>query len=97
MDATLSSLPNDLEALRAIVVTRESALALRNAQLLEQQSTIAQLQHLNEALTYRLDLALRRIYGRSSEKIDPGQLLLFGQMMRQAAEAMEKLNPAGIG
>lgn len=91
MDATLSTLPNDLEALRAMVLKRESALALRNAQLLEQQSTIAQLQHLNEALTYRLDLALRRIYGRSSEKIDPGQLLLFGQTMRQAAEAMEKL------
>src|SRR5690606_32382298 len=33
--------------------------------------------------------ALRRIYGRSSEKIDPAQLLLFGQTMQRAAQAVE--------
>jgi transposase len=104
MDATLtSSLPDDVEMLRQLLRTRESQLQQRDgqlqqrtlelqqreAQLHEQQSTIAQLQRENEGLVHRLSLALRKIYGRSSERIDPEQLLLFGQAMRQAAQAME--------
>jgi len=98
MDATLQTLPNDPDTLQAMVLERdtllrqrESTLVLRDAQLTEQQATIAQLQRENDGLCHRLDLALRRIYGRSSEKIDPQQLLLFGQTIREAAEAMEAL------
>ena len=75
MDAILDTLPNDVQVLKAL--------------LAEQRQTIAQLQRENEGLTHRLDLALRRIYGRSSERIDPAQLLLFGNTMQQAAQAME--------
>lgn len=75
MDATDLKLPDNVESLRAIV--------------LEQQATIAQLQRENTGLSHRLDLALRRIYGRSSEKIDPQQLMLFGQAMQTAAQTME--------
>lgn len=75
----------------SLLAQRDEALALRDAQLTEQQATIAQLQRENEGLCHRLDLALRRLYGRSSEKIDPQQLLLFGRTMREAAEAIEAL------
>ncbi|MAX23090.1 MAG: transposase [Phycisphaeraceae bacterium] len=70
---------------------QQTSLALREAQLTEQLSTIQQLQREKEGLSHRLDWALSRIYGRSSERIDPRQLLLFGQLMQEAAAAMEKL------
>jgi len=102
MDATLTcSLPDDVEMLRQLLRTRESQLQQRtlelqqrDAQLHEQQTTIAQLERENEGLTHRLSLALRKIYGRSSERIDPAQLLLFAQAMQQAAQAMEAVAEA---
>ena len=94
MDANILELPDDVHSLRAMLLDRESALAQRDAQLTEQQQTIARLQRENQGLTHRLDLALRRIYGRSSERIDPAQLLLFGQTMRRAAQAVESLAQA---
>lgn len=108
MDATTLQLPDDVESLQAMVcereaslarhtsalAQRESTLAQREAQLAEQRATIEQLQRLNEGLTHRLDLALRRLYGRSSERIDPAQLLLFGKSMQQAAQTMEALAEA---
>jgi transposase len=89
MDANGLKLPDDIQTLHALVREHESVLARREAQLNEQQATIDQLQRVNAGLSHRLDLALRRLYGRSSEKIDPGQLLLFGQAMQQAAEALQ--------
>ena len=89
MDATLSILPNDVATLKSVVAQQRLTLAQREALVLEQQQTIGQLQRENQGLSHRLDLALRRIYGRSAEKIDPGQLLLFGQAMEQVALAME--------
>ena len=80
-------LPDNVEALQSLVMAREALVA-------ELQLTLSQLQRENAGLSYRLDLALRRIYGRSSEKINPGQLLLFGQTMAAAAQAMEALAQA---
>jgi len=82
MDATpsatsLADLPDDVQALKRM--------------LAEQLATITQLQQANAGLSHRLDLALRRLYGRSSEKIDPTQLLLFGQMMQERARPIEAL------
>lgn len=56
----------------------------------EQHATIHELQRKNEGLSHRLDLLLRRVYGQSSERIDPLQLLLFGQQMAEAAEKAEQ-------
>jgi transposase len=39
-----------------------------------------------ERLEYRLQEVLRRLYGRSSEKIDPKQLTLFAEMLEQLQE-----------
>ena len=64
-DAQHDALPDDVAALKALIH--------------EQQSTIAQLKRANDGLTHRMELLLRRLYGRSSERIDASQLLLFGQ------------------
>lgn len=69
--AELAQLRQEVELLRA-----------QREQLLEQQKqstrTIEQLQH-------QLQHLLRRIYGQSSEKIDPKQMLLFEELLEQLA------------
>jgi transposase len=40
-------------------------------------------------LQHHMDLLLRRLYGRSSEKIDPLQLLLFGAAAQEAVATLE--------
>ena len=70
-------LPMDVAACHAMI-----------RQLLEHQ------QHrdrLIERLQYKLQDLLRRLYGRSSEKIDPNQLVLF----RELLEALTAETPAG--
>jgi transposase len=49
-------------------------------QLLDSQR---KLEHTVERLEYRLQEVLRRLYGRSSEKIDPKQLTLFTELLEQ--------------
>lgn len=87
MDATSVSLPDDLDTLR-LLVRRQAA------QLTEQQATIAQLEHQNASLSHKVHLLLGKRYGRSSEKIDASQLLLFGQQTAQAASQTEGEVPA---
>lgn len=71
LTAELAQLRQEVELLRA-----------QRQQLLEQQKqstrTIEQLQH-------QLQCLLRRIYGQSSEKIDPQQMLLFEELLEQLA------------
>lgn len=43
----------------------------------------------NELLRQKIDLLIRKVFGASSEKIDPGQLLLF--------DAQEPKKPVGDG
>ncbi len=71
-----ATLPKDLTACHALI-----------RQLLEQldNSTrkLTQMEH-------QLQQLLRRLYGRSSEKIDPKQMVLFAEMLKQ----LEAQNPA---
>ena len=39
--------------------------------------------HTIESLEYRLNLLLRKLYGRSSDKIDPKQMALFADLLKQ--------------
>jgi transposase len=59
----LDTLPDDLATLRQLVLQLLEALQGERAQ--------------REKLQHHMDQLLRRLYGRSSEKIDPLQLLLF--------------------
>jgi transposase len=75
MDATLDkdvapvSLPVDLASCHAMI-----------AQLLDQNHD---LQRNNSQLEHQLQELLRRMYGRSSEKLDPAQLTLFAEALRE--------------
>ena len=76
----LSTLPNDPATLRQLVLQLLEALRGRDTEL-------SKLQH-------HMDLLLRRLYGRSSEKIDPLQLLLFDAAVQAAAATAEPPVPA---
>ena len=56
-------LPRDPDLLIALVAQLMEELRKRDQQVLE--------------LEHRMDLLLKRLYGRSSEKLDPAQLALF--------------------
>ena len=67
------SLPDDLTLLKQLVI-----------QLLQE---LRAGRHEKQALEHRLDLLLRRLYGRSSEKIDPRQGILFDTSAEETAAA----------
>ena len=69
----LSELPDDPQTLRTLVLQLLQSLRGKDTEL-------SQLQH-------RMDLLLRRLYGRSSEKVDPLQQLLF-ELASEAAQAV---------
>jgi transposase len=73
------SLPDDPALLKQLVI-----------QLLQELRTRS---HEKEALEHRLDLVLRRLYGRSSEKFDPRQGTLFDAQAEEAAEAPKDAAP----
>ncbi len=74
----LSELPEDLRTLRQLVLQLLQALRGKDAE-------VSTLQH-------RLDLLLRRLYGRSSEQVDPLRQLLF----ETAAEAVLAMPTAAV-
>jgi transposase len=65
------SLPDDPTLLKQLVIQLLEALRAKT--------------HEKEALEHRLDLVLRRLYGRSSEKFDPRQGTLFDAHVEEAA------------
>ncbi len=67
-------LPNDVEALKRIIVEQQQAMECLKA---EQQAVI------DEAVRAAVAAILRRYYGPRSERFDPRQLLLFGQAVDQ--------------
>jgi transposase len=62
---TDTPLPDDSEAAHRLI--REMLATLREPT------------HLNANLQHQLEQLLRKLYGRKSERLDPGQLLLFAR------------------
>lgn len=79
------------EALLAQLLRENELLRAEKQQLLEQQReqtrTIEQLQHQLQGL-------LRRLFGRSAEKIDPKQMMLFETLLNQLAPVTPAAEPA---
>ena len=80
MSDVMPDLPDDPALLKQMI-------AELLASLHQQQGRIAELQQ-------RLDVLLRRLYGQRSERIDPGQLLLFGTAEQAPAAPLATTKPA---
>lgn len=80
MDKNLSltidpaALPEDVSVLRTLIVQLIEELRKRDGRI--------------DDLQQRMDLLLRRLYGRTSEKLDPAQLLLF--LLQEDGESSEQ-------
>ncbi len=100
MDAR-DRLPDDIGTLKAIIAEhgstlaeREREAAIHQAIIAEQRETIDQQHRRIEQYDHRLGELLRKLYGRRSEKIDPAQLLLFGQAIDAPADAPAEASSA---
>ena len=94
MSALADPLPDDLDALRVLV---RGALAERDAALAERDRMVDQINRLRHILRQ----LQRARFGRSSEKLDPDQLLLALEDIEQAVARLEaeeeKHDPAPKG
>jgi transposase len=82
----IDELPDDIAALKRLIVEREAAYAAElTAQMesLRQQLEAEQKAAIDEAVKAAVAAILRRYYGPRSESFDPRQLLLFGQQVEQ--------------
>ncbi len=95
MDANL--LPNDLEQLKALLLTERrqlSAVVTQHEALVAQyDDTIQSQQRTIESMEHRIAQLLRRQYGPKQERIDPDQLMLFsGEELKQVIEEISSGN-----
>jgi transposase len=70
------ALPNDLAGCHAVIQLLQAVRQQLTEQLDTATRKLSQMEH-------QLGQLLRRMYGRSSEKIDPGQMALFAEMLKQ--------------
>ena len=77
MIAVSEALPDDIEALKALVLSARTELAAKDAEL-------ARVQDANERLWETLRQLRREQFGRKSEKLDPDQLSLAMEETEQA-------------
>ena len=98
MNAASEPLPNDVAALRAMLV---AAWAERDAERTEKAQLAAECDHLtsqNDRLRHLIRQLQRLRFGRRSEKLDPDQLALALEDVEQAVAEIEaqqeKANPA---
>jgi len=78
----IENLPNDIAQCHSLI----THLDAHNREL---SSTLQEQQRLTKRLQQQVETLLRRIYGPRSERIDPGQLMLFGEDVAAAQEAEE--------
>jgi transposase len=79
-----------LEESRSALASRETALRERETELTARRTEIERLLAENAELRHRIEVFSRRMFGRSSEKLAPGQLLLAFEAARaEEAQAIE--------
>ena len=83
--------PNSLAAQLAQLRQENELLRAERQQLLEEQHRDART---IESLQHQLQCLLRRLFGRSAEKVDPKQMLLFNDLLQQLAPETPASQPA---
>jgi transposase len=91
--AQLAQLRQENEQLRASLHQSSQTLELLNA---ERDQLLEELQRRTremDGLQHQLQYLLRRLFGRSSEKVDSKQLLLFNELLQQLAPETPAVEP----
>ncbi len=87
---TRDALLLELEATRATLRARESELAQEREVLARAKQEIARLVLENDLLRHRVEAFAQKMFGKSSEKLDPRQLRLAFEEAKAAVEAEER-------
>lgn len=85
-----ADLPDDVEALRALVVEQDRTIAALTAERVTADAEVARLKAI-------LDAFMRHRFGARSEKLDPDQLQLGLEDVETALAAAEAANNARTG
>lgn len=100
---TRPKLPNDVEALKQLVldthqqvVERDKLLVQREELLAERDEWLAERETKIKELQSQLAYLKQKLFGRRGEKIDPQQLLLFNELQAQADAIEEELEQEEI-
>jgi transposase len=83
--ASIHESSSELESLRSSCRQSSQELELVRAQRQQLTEQLQDAQRNNEHLQQKLQYLLHRLYGRSSEKIDPRQLVLFKELLERLA------------
>jgi len=98
MDAALEKLPEDLDALRAMILATSAERAAERAELVRVRGELAASEARNERLEHLLSQLRRMQFGARSEKLDPDQFNLaledIEQAVAEGAAEEEKKTPA---
>lgn len=86
MSLAASNLPDDVEALKAMIAERDARLAEQDAALTRQSAELRLRDLMIEKLKARLDKQLRERFGASSEGIEQLQLMLEDLEITRSAE-----------
>jgi len=85
------SLPDDVDALKALLLEKESVIAQNESVITAQSETILKQQQTIERKEQQIAQLLRKHYGPKQERIDPDQLMLFSkEEIEQVAQELKK-------
>lgn len=93
---TIGELPNDVDALKHLVlathrqvIERDRCIAQREEQIAQQTEQLTDCDAEIKALESQIAYLKHKLFGRRGEKIDPQQLLLFNEL-KAKAEALQR-------
>ena len=76
---TISELPNDIDALKHLVMETHQKVVVQEEQLADRENRIKELQE-------QLAFLKHKLFGRKGEKINPAQLSLFNELTAQVEQ-----------
>jgi hypothetical protein len=91
--AQLAKLRQENEQLRASLYQSSQTLELLNAERDQLLEDLRRRTREMDGLQHQLQYLLRRLFGRSAEKVDPKQLLLFNELLQQLAPETPAAEP----
>ena len=91
---TISELPNDIDALKHLVMETHQKVVVQEKQLTVHREELADRENRIKELQEQLAFLKHKLFGRKGEKINPAQLSLFNELTAQGGTTAKR-NTAG--
>ena len=83
---TISELPNDIDALKHLVMETHQKVVVQEKQLTVHREELADRENRIKELQEQLAFLKHKLFGRKGEKINPAQLSLFNELTAQVEQ-----------